>query len=121
MFCKNCGEENRNDRKFCANCGTPLKDYTAPVEKEELLMPEDVERANIKAKKHKSHYMVRQILGFVCLALALVGVLLTYLVFKEKTIKLIIISISIVLCLTYLILSLFNAKAIKEVENEKDE
>lgn len=121
MFCKNCGEENRNDRKFCANCGAPLKDYTAPVEKEELLMPEDVEQANLKAKQRKNHYMIRQILGFVCLALALVGVLLTYLVFKDKTTKLIIISSSIVLCLVYLILSLFNAKAIKEIENEKDE
>lgn len=42
MFCNECGTENRNDRKFCQNCGANLIDYTKP--RENLVMPEDVEK-----------------------------------------------------------------------------
>ena len=31
MFCNQCGEENRNDRKFCSNCGAKLRDYTKNI------------------------------------------------------------------------------------------
>ena len=42
MFCNQCGEDNRNDRKFCTNCGAPLRDYTKP--RENLIMPEEIEQ-----------------------------------------------------------------------------
>ena len=42
MFCSNCGEENINDRKFCDNCGDPIKDKTKKTTKENLLMQQDV-------------------------------------------------------------------------------
>ena len=49
MFCTECGTENRNDRKFCTNCGKPLRDYTKP--RENLLMPEDITNAQENVKK----------------------------------------------------------------------
>lgn len=48
MYCNQCGEENRNDRKFCTNCGAQLRDYTKP--KQNLIMPDDLIATN-KAKK----------------------------------------------------------------------
>lgn len=33
MNCPNCGNEIKNDLKFCTNCGTPLKKY---IKKEEF-------------------------------------------------------------------------------------
>lgn len=30
MHCYNCGAENRNDRRFCTECGAKLKSYTNP-------------------------------------------------------------------------------------------
>ena len=51
MFCNECGTENRNDRKFCTNCGAQLIDYTKP--RENLVMPEDVEnKQKLIAKKN---------------------------------------------------------------------
>ena len=39
MFCTNCGHANPDDARFCAKCGSPLKDDTtvslAPVEVED--------------------------------------------------------------------------------------
>ncbi|MCQ2564847.1 MAG: zinc-ribbon domain-containing protein [Clostridia bacterium] len=52
MFCENCGQENRNDRKFCTNCGASLRDYTKP--KENLLMPDDLVNKNRKIKSLKA-------------------------------------------------------------------
>lgn len=48
MFCSECGSENRNDRKFCTNCGSPLKDYTKP--RENLIMYEDIKEEQNKVK-----------------------------------------------------------------------
>ena len=52
MFCNQCGEENRNDRKFCSSCGAQLRDYTKP--RENLLMPDDIkkEQEYVKNKNH---------------------------------------------------------------------
>ena len=30
MHCYHCGAENRNDRRFCTECGAKLKSYTNP-------------------------------------------------------------------------------------------
>ena len=52
MFCNECGTENRNDRKFCTNCGAELIDYTKP--RENLIMPEDIEKKQEIVAKRKS-------------------------------------------------------------------
>ena len=52
MFCNECGTENRNDRKFCTNCGAKLIDYTKP--RENLIMPEDIEKKQEIVAKRKS-------------------------------------------------------------------
>ncbi len=49
MFCSQCGQENRNDRKFCSNCGAPLKDYTKPAQN--LIMPEDIIKQQTNIEK----------------------------------------------------------------------
>lgn len=49
MFCTECGEENRNYRKFCSNCGTKLQDYTKPVENP--IMPEEIAKEQEKVKQ----------------------------------------------------------------------
>lgn len=68
MFCNQCGAENRNDRKFCANCGAPLHDYTKP--KENLIMPEEVENAqNVVIARNKVK-KITNIIMFVFFALA---------------------------------------------------
>jgi len=77
MFCTECGEENRNDRKFCTNCGKPLKDYTKP--KENLLMPEDINNAieEVKKANKKKNTIIAiaisvTILAILCLVLCFV-------------------------------------------------
>ena len=52
MFCNECGTENRNDRKFCTNCGASLIDYTKP--RENLIMPEDIEKEQQLVAKRNS-------------------------------------------------------------------
>ena len=51
MFCGQCGNENRNDRKFCSECGAKLKDYTENVEKKQLVLVEHVEQKKDKVVK----------------------------------------------------------------------
>ena len=58
MFCNQCGKENRNDRKFCMECGAKLKDYTKPVENPILITDisnkqEEVVKRNKFNKKEK--------------------------------------------------------------------
>lgn len=70
MFCTECGEENRNDRKFCSNCGTKLKDYTKPVENP--IMPEEIKKEQEKVKQKNKVSLIFNIvlLSFLVLALS---------------------------------------------------
>ena len=69
MFCNKCGKENRNDRKFCTNCGEPLRDYTKP--RENLIMPQDIEREQqLVSKINKLAKIFNIIMAFVLLAAA---------------------------------------------------
>lgn len=71
MFCKECGANNRNDAKFCAECGAPMVDYTK--ERENLLMPEDIkneQEINQSAKKKNKLSMVLYILSWVAFVIA---------------------------------------------------
>ncbi len=68
MFCNNCGSENRNDRKYCANCGSPLKDYTKP--RENLIMPEDINKKQIIVNKRNK---LRIITNFIMMLFLVLG------------------------------------------------
>lgn len=72
MFCNQCGSENRNDRKFCANCGAPLTDYTKP--KENLIMPEEV--TNAQNTVYKRNY-IKKLTNILLLIFFIFAVVLT--------------------------------------------
>lgn len=76
MFCNKCGAENRNDRKFCANCGAPLRDYTKP--RENLIMPEEIER---KQSIVQSRNKIRLACNILMCVLFVLGVAFTVLSF----------------------------------------
>lgn len=119
MFCSNCGEENRNDRKFCANCGSPLKDYTKPTAKEDLLMPQDVIEANQKQNKSKKALAVCRIVSFVLLILACVCVILSNFVFKNNTtVQIVLSAVAIGLTVVFAILTSINAKIAQKIKQE---
>lgn len=72
MFCNSCGHENRNDRKFCENCGEKLRDYTKP--RENLIMPEEIEakqnfikKRNVIAKSFNISLAIILVLGIALL------------------------------------------------------
>lgn len=91
MYCSQCGEENRNDRKFCSNCGAPLRDYTKP--REDLLMQEDLDR--VKAREEKFNKTIKLIKIFMAITFIFgVGFLLaTFFTLGNVQLTLIIISI----------------------------
>lgn len=68
MFCNKCGSENRNDRKFCANCGAPLRDYTKP--RENLIMPEEIAEKQKVVKKRNLMRLVTNIIMTLFLTVA---------------------------------------------------
>ena len=72
MFCNQCGTENRNDRKFCASCGSALRDYTKP--RENLIMPQDIER---EQQLVNSRNKLAKIFNLVLSLILLVAVVLT--------------------------------------------
>lgn len=120
MFCSNCGEENRNDRKFCANCGSPLKDYTIPTAKEDLLMPQDVIEANKKQNKSKKALVVCRIVSFVMMILACVCVVLSNFVFKNNTtVQIVLSAVAIGLTVVFAILTSINAKIAQKIKQEE--
>lgn len=79
MFCNQCGEENRNDRKFCTNCGQPLRDYTKP--RENLIMPEEIEEKQ-KVVHRKNN--LSKIFSLILLGLQLIVVALLVVSFLVK-------------------------------------
>ena len=66
MFCNECGTENRNDRKFCTNCGAELIDYTKP--RENLIMADDVKnKQELIAKRNSLAKKFNIALAFIML------------------------------------------------------
>lgn len=74
MFCKECGEDNRNDRKFCTNCGTALRDYTKP--RENLIFADEILKENVaKEKSRKKSTLLKIFISiFVILSIVLIAV-----------------------------------------------
>lgn len=118
MFCDQCGEENRNDRKFCTNCGAKLKDYTKP--RENLLMPEDVKIADGAIKRYKRTNLVLKIILALLVIIAIVFLILTF--FFDEPLKLYfsIVSLSclVVYCLFAIIRKLYVKKNRPNTNNQ---
>lgn len=113
MFCKECGKENRNDSKFCVECGAPLHDYTKP--KQDLIMPEEIEKKQ-KAIKHKKN--ISKIFNYISLSLIVVAVTFSILTFfvPEKA-KLAFAILCLVLYSMILILEISKAIIIKHIKS----
>ncbi len=69
MFCNECGEKNRNDRKFCTNCGAELRDYTKP--RENLIMPDEILDKQAKIAKLNK---INRIITIIMIVLLLGGI-----------------------------------------------
>lgn len=122
MYCKECGEENKNNAKFCSNCGKPMKDYTAPTKQEDLLMPQDLIEAEDKRKHLKKRFIARQIVSIILIITACACMLVSNFVIKNhRTIQLALSCIAILLTIIYIALIVVNAKVAKKLKNEKAE
>lgn len=113
MFCNECGENNRNDRKFCTNCGAPLRDYTKP--RENLIMPEEIENKQIQVLKYGSIIKNLNISMFIFLGLA-IGCTLASL-FLRDIIQLVLIIGCWVSLLVYFVLMIIKNKLTKKKNN----
>ncbi len=80
MFCHKCGTENRNDRKFCSNCGEPLRDYTKP--REDLIMPEDVRDNHAKLVKFNNTITILRSVYWISLVLSVILIIVSFFVPK---------------------------------------
>lgn len=111
MFCNECGTENRNDRKFCTNCGAALIDYTKP--RENLIMPEDIEKKQeIVAKRKSLNKRFNIVLALIMLVTIALTVLAFY--FKEK-IRLYLGAGALITCLIFIIVWIIKVIKIKKL------
>lgn len=117
MFCTQCGNENRNDRKFCSECGAPLKDYTKP--RENLLMPENLEKQKeLVVNKNKRN----KILNFIGLGLQTIAITLLIISFFVKNPADIILStITLTIEIAYLIIAVIKYKKNKTTDKQIEE
>lgn len=69
MYCNECGQNNRNDRKFCTNCGASLRDYTKP--RENLIMPDEISAKQDKILKLNK---INRIISIIMIFLLLGGI-----------------------------------------------
>ncbi|MBR6778654.1 MAG: zinc-ribbon domain-containing protein [Clostridia bacterium] len=114
MFCKECGSENRNDRKFCTNCGAKLRDYTQP--REDLIMPEDIQKAkdNVLTKnKLKNKFNVAKLL----ILLAAIAFTITTFLF-DNVVQMVLIITSVTLFVAFFVVSAVGKKVIKKYEQQ---
>lgn len=113
MFCRECGTENRNDRKFCSNCGAPLKDYTKPTEN--LIHPDEIKEKQVKVEKKNKVDNVLKVLSISFLIVAIVLSVISFAV-NENFITPIII-IALICYAIALILYIIKTILLKRIEN----
>lgn len=118
MFCNQCGEENRNDRKFCSNCGAPLRDYTKP--RENLLMPEDVEKFDKEVKYYNKVARVSKVLMLITFISAILLLFISF--FVEGAVQTGIIIASVVMFVLFFIFVMIKNISLKKKDEtiEKD-
>ena len=88
MFCGECGTNNRNDSKFCVNCGSKLHDYTKP--KENLIMPEEIEAKQKNILKVSKVCKILSIISLILILACTTFAVLSYFVKAKQFIFLII-------------------------------
>ena len=115
MFCTECGEKNRSDRKFCTNCGAPLKDYTKP--RENLLMPEDIEKAQAKAKTNNisKNFILPLIISAILTLASTIAIF-----FVKQPVKNILVIVSICLFILLLLILFIRKIKIKQITNKTE-
>ena len=118
MFCDQCGTENRNDRKFCSNCGAKLHDYTKP--KENLIMPEEITFEKGKVKKGNKLKKCFDIVAYLFLTFAILFTILSFCV-KDAQIAMIVVStVSFAMFFITLLAKVITIKVLKSKKyNEK--
>ncbi len=123
MFCSECGHENRNDRKFCAECGNKLKAYNEETKKEDLLMPVDIENEKFKVEKRNNINKVSSIIFWCIFVSAILLTIFSFIVKDEAKLALIIIaSVCYISMLVVVIIKKSLLKRInKDKSTEKDE
>ena len=117
MFCNQCGTENRNDRKFCMECGAKLKDYTKPVQNP--IFPSDISTKQENVLKKKKFNKTMIYITISLLALAGIFVALSIFLTNLKTTFLICATICFVLVLIVACVD-FIATAIMNHKNKKN-
>ena len=116
MFCNECGENNRNDRKFCINCGAPLRDYTKP--RENLIMPDEIQEKQEQVTNYTSLIKKLNIFMIIFMILA-VGCTVASIFFKNK-IQIILIVACWVCILIFAILALVKHNIKKKKDNTNE-
>ncbi len=111
MFCNECGTENRNDRKFCTNCGAKLNDYTKP--RENLVMPEDIEKEQTNIAKRNSLIKKFNIALAIILLAAIALTVITFV--YAGTLRLVLGAIAFALCIIFLIVWRIKVVKIKKL------
>ena len=103
MFCIKCGEENKNNAKFCSNCGEALPDLTKP--KEDLVMPEDVKEVGFGQENDKTLKHLNKILTIIAYVLFSCAGLFAFisLIVKHSTVFLVFSLISYIICIGLII------------------
>ena len=114
MYCTECGHKNRNDRKFCENCGATLHDYTK--EKTDLIYPEEIasKQKNVETQ-HKLRFSFNVAI-YAVLAFAILFTILSFLV--SNSAKLPIIIIAIVLFFVLLLIDIAKIVTLKKIDKK---
>jgi len=115
MFCNECGHENRNDRKFCAECGAKLKDYTKPVEN--VVMPQDIA---LEKEKVRVRNKISKTCNITFWTLLIASILLIVPVFFVKDIFKIVFICCSCFCFLSMIITLLVKKALLKNINKAD-
>ena len=108
-----CGHENRNDRKFCEECGSPLRDYTKP--RENLIMPNDIKNEQLTEKKTKTVKIYTTICSII-LVMAVIFTALSF-CFKNELRKAFAI-VSIVLFVAFFIVAAIKKRKVKKINSQ---
>ena len=115
MFCGECGSKNRNNSKFCSNCGAKLPDYTKP--KENLIMPEDIKKEQELIEKRKKVRKICNILLACFLTMAIIFTILTF--FVSSALQLPFAIVSVIIYIAFFTVLIIKKKKLKKLVIKK--
>ena len=114
MFCRDCGSENRNDSKFCTNCGKPMKDYTKPVEN--VIMPDDIKQKQ-EAVKNQNHTIKKLTIVMYILFIAGIALLVGGFFIDSNVARIVLMTLGFVLITAGLATMMLKGKKIENLNN----